>query len=362
MPRATINLLSLGSNLKVLRDYLTTDTKVMAAVKGNAYGHGACEIAKHLESCGVEAFGVATATEALALRYSGITADILIFSPVFKNLEELIDHDINLTVANSESLAAISSLAPTRTARVHLKVDTGMGRLGLNPQDSIQLALAIARTSCIELEGIWTHLARADEDNAEHTDQQLDIFTNVLDALDGEGIRPPFVHAANSAAIIRYPNSHFNMVRPGIALYGYHSSPHIAKYEPTLKPIMSLSAPITFVKTVQAGTPISYGGLWTSTEDTVVATVRCGYADGYPRLLSDLGHVRFSNRHLKVAGRVCMDQMMVDAGDSRIAVGDRVELFGPEGPDLVALAASIGTISYELLTSLSPRVERTYTK
>ena len=360
MPHAAIDLLSLGNNLRVLRDYLAADTKIMAAVKGNAYGHGACEIAAHLERCGVEAFGVATAAEALALRRSGITANILIFSPVFEQLSELIDCDITLTVVNSESLTAISASGATRTAQVHLKVDTGMGRLGLDWRNSIQLALEIARTPSIELEGAWTHLARADEEPSEHTHQQLDLFNNVLDALDKEGLRPPLVHAANSAAIISYRNSHFNMVRPGIALYGYHSSSTIAKYEPKLKPIMSLSAPITFVKAVQAGTPISYGGLWTATKDTVIATVRCGYADGYSRLLSNLGHVQFSNRCLKVAGRVCMDQMMVDAGDSGIAVGDRVELFGPEGPDLVELATSIGTISYELLTSISARVERTY--
>jgi alanine racemase len=360
MPRATVDLLSLENNLRVLRDYLAPGTKVMAAVKGNAYGHGACEIAGHLASCGVEAFGVATAAEALALRHSGITAKILIFNPVFERIAELIDYGVSLTVVNPESLAAISASGATSLAGVHLKVDTGMGRLGLNCQHAFLLALEIARAASVELEGVWTHLARADEENIKYTHHQLDLFANLLDTLDAEGLRPPLVHTANSAGIIGYPNSHFDMVRPGIALYGYHPSATIAKLEPKLKAVLSLSAPVTFVKAVHSGTPISYNGLWTAAEDTVVATVRCGYADGYPRLLSNVGRVRFGNHYLKIVGRVCMDQMMVDARNSGISVGDRVQIFGPEGPDPVQLAESIGTISYELLTSIAPRVDRTY--
>ena len=360
MPRADIDLATLGRNLDIVTGYLSPGTRVLAAVKANGYGHGAVETALHLERAGVDAFGVATAGEALELRRAGIAGQILVFGPVYGRVAELVYHDVTLTVTDRTSLDAVTSARPPGPARVHLKVDTGMGRLGLPWREAVELARLLDRSEGVEFEGVWTHFARADEEELASTKRQLERFGDLLAALDAEGLRPPLVHAANSAGIVAHPDNHFDMVRPGIALYGYHSSPAIAAIEPDLRPVMTLSAPVTFVKRVRAGTPISYGGLWTAPDDTVVATVRIGYADGYPRSLSNLGRVRFGERLLEIAGRVCMDQFMVDAGDADIGVGDRVQLFGPSGPDAEELAASIGTISYELLTSVSPRVERAY--
>ena len=360
MPRADIDLGAVAANLGVLRSYLGKGTEVLAAVKANAYGHGAIEVASYLRNLGVEGFGVATAEEALELRRAGVTGRVLIFGPVFTRIAELVDHDVTLTVTDATSLAAITAAAPPRPARVHLKVDTGMGRLGLSGPAAVTMAQTLDRTAGVSLEGVWTHLARADEADRQATEVQLERFAVLIAALEAEGLKPLLTHAANSAGIVAHPDSHFDMVRPGIALYGYHSSPFTAALEPGLKPVMTLSAPVTFVKAVSKGTPISYAGLWTAPKDTVVATVRIGYADGYPRLLSNRTHVWLRGRELAIVGRVCMDQLMVEAGDAEVKAGDRVILFGPGGPTAEELAASIGTISYELLTSVSPRVQRRY--
>ena len=360
MPRADIDLAALRGNVDVLQSRLGPGTRMLAAVKADGYGHGAVEVARHLSDLGVDGFGVATGREALELRRAGVTGRILIFGPVFEHIPELVEQGVALTITDPAGLAAVTASQSPEPARVHLKVDTGMGRLGLPWREALELARTLDRTPDLLFEGIWTHLARADEEDRTPTSIQLERFSALLGSLDRDGLRPPLAHVANSAGIVAYPESSFDMVRPGIALYGYHSSPVIAALEPRLRPVMTLTAPVTFVKRVRAGTPISYGGLWTAPRDTVVATVRIGYADGYPRLLSNGAWVRYGDRELPVVGRVCMDQLMIDAGTAGVGVGDRVTLFGPDGPDAEELASSIGTISYELLTSVSRRVERTY--
>jgi alanine racemase len=360
MATATIDLSRLTHNVDLIRRRLAPEVQLLAAVKANAYGHGAVPVARHLQSLGVSWFGVATPAEALELRKGGIERDILVFSPVYEGLEPLLARDIALTVVDDASLEAVTRAARGRLARVHLKVDTGMGRLGLPPEGAINLALSAGRQQDLHLEGIWTHFAAADDADERFTKQQLERFHDVLEGIKRHRLEVPLVHAANSAAVFAHPGSHFAMARPGIALYGYHSSPVVAGLEPKLEPILTLSAPITFVKEVRVGTPISYGGLWRAPRDTRIATIRIGYADGYPRLLSNKGEIVVAGVRCPVAGRVCMDQLMVDIGELNVDVGDTVILFGPQGIDAETLAQRIGTISYELLTNLSPRVERHY--
>ena len=359
MPTAHISLDALSHNVGLVRARVPPQTQLLAAVKANAYGHGAVAVARHLISQGVTWLGVATPREALELRGAGVSADILIFSPTYENVAELVDYDVALTVIDERSLEAVEA-SGTKNARVHLKVDTGMGRLGLPWQRAADLAQTIAKTKGVTLEGVWTHFANSDDGSKRFTHCQIEAFELFLADIKGKGIYPRLVHAANSAAVFAYPESHYDLVRPGIALYGYHSSPVMAGLEPNLRPAMTLSAPVTFVKSVAAGTPVSYSSLWHAPEDTTVATVRIGYADGYPRLLSGKAEVLVHGQLRPVAGRVCMDQLMVDVGESKVQVGDRVTLFGPGELNAEALASRIGTISYELLTSVSPRVERVY--
>ena len=335
---------------------------MLAPVKANAYGHGAVGTAKHLETLGVSWFGVATPEEALELRAGGVSGRILIFVPVYHGLAELLDRDITLTVADAHSAEAVQKAATGQSARVHLKVDTGMGRLGGGTQETLATAKLLDKMPRVDLEGLWTHFSCADEPDRAYTEGQLAKFHEVVSALERAGIQPPLKHTANSPATLAYPESHFDMARPGIALYGYASSPHSAAYAPDLIPVMTLSAPVTFVKRIQKGQSLSYGALWTAPKDTKVATVRFGYADGYPRVLSTTpaAQVRLCGQLRPIIGRVCMDQFMVDVGDLDVQVGDQTVIFGPEGPTAETLGQAAGTISYELLVRLSPRVMRVY--
>jgi alanine racemase len=359
MAQALVNLSTLTHNVSVIRSHLQPPTNILVAIKANAYGHGAARVGQHLESLGVKWFGVATANEGLELRNS-INSNILIFSPVYKNIIELVDYDIALTVADEHSLEVIKRAKLEKPARVHLKIDTGMGRLGLGWKEAAELAKKIVSTKNIELEGVWTHFAASDDEDKTFTLAQLENFQNFLGELRNKGIKPKLIHTANSAATLAFPEAHFDLVRPGIAVYGYHSSPFTAKLAPRLTPVMTLTAPITFIKKVKAGTPVSYSHMWTAEKDTTIATVRIGYADGYPRLLTNKGEVWIQKQLRPVAGRVCMDQIMIDVGDLEVSLGERVTLFGPEGIDAETLGNRYGTISYDVLTGISPRVERVY--
>lgn len=358
MARAHINLNSLNHNLAIIKSRLKPQTKVLAAVKANAYGHGAVPIARYLMDK-VDYLAVATKSEAFELTRAGIKKDILIFAPVYTDLEQLIEENVSLTVVDEYNLRLIEKAVKNKKAKVHLKVDTGMGRIGLAWQGSIKLAQKIAASEKLEFTGAWTHFASSDAEDRDYTQYQIDNFNKFLSGIKKHNIRPQIIHAANSAAIFAYPETHFDMVRPGIALYGYHSSKFIETLEPTLKPILTLTAPIHYLKRVKKGQSISYSNLWHAPKDTTIASIRIGYADGYPRLLTGKAEVMFNNKLYPIAGRVCMDQMMIDVGNDDFELGDRFVLFGPEH-SAEDLAAKIGTISYELLTSLAARVERVY--
>ena len=359
MATAQIHLSSITHNLKQIRRHLKPETGMLVALKANAYGHGAVPVAKHLITQGINWFGVATEEEALELRMADIDANILILVPVYETIEELVSFDIALTVADEHSLEALKTLPASKKARVHLKVDTGMGRLGLG-KEAIDLARKIDSSSFANLESIWTHFASSDDKDRTYTLMQLDIFQDILDSLAKDGIEPEHVHASNSAAIFAFPEAEFSMVRPGIAVYGYHSSTYIESLEPNLKPALTLTAPITFIKQIKAGTSVSYSNLWKAPQDTTLATVRIGYADGYPRLLTGKAEVLVQDQLRPLAGRICMDQLMVDVGGLEVSLGEEVTLFGPGKLDAEKLAARMGTISYELLVALAQRVRRIY--
>jgi alanine racemase len=364
-PVAHVDLAALRHNVTALRARLAPGTQLLAAVKADAYGHGAAAVAPALQSFGVDRFGVATAEEALALRAAGVTAPVLVFGPVFTRIAELVAADVALTVPDEAALRALEAARPSARAAVHVKIDTGMGRLGIRAEDALALARAVSRSPAAELQGVWTHLADSDDphaaDEASHTARQLARFGRAIAALEGDGLRPPLVHAANSAATLMLPPSHHDMVRPGIAIYGHHASPSVRAAASELVPALTLRAPVIFVKRVRRGDTLGYGASWTAPADTVIATVRLGYADGYPRSLGNLATMRLHGRDVAVVGRVCMDQLMLDVGPvDGVAVGDDVTVFGPHGPDTEALAGLAGTVSYELLTRLGARIARRY--
>lgn len=358
MPRADVSLDAIAHNLALLRAPLPPTTAVLAALKADAYGHGAIPVARRLVEEGVGWFGLATPEEALELHHAGLPGRTLLFSPAFARLGELAEAGVALTVTDERSLEALRRSGPAAPVRVHLKVDTGMGRLGLRPPEARALARRVADTPGLELEGVYTHLARADEEDRGPSGAQLAAFEELLAGLERDGIRPPLAHAANSAGTIAYPEARHDLVRLGIALYGYAPGPGARL--PGLIPALTLTAPVTFVKEVRPGERVSYGGTWSPERPTRVATVRYGYADGYPRLLSNRGWATRGGRRLPVAGRVCMDQLMLDVGEEELEPGDRVTLLGPDGPRADELASRIGTISYELLTAVGRRVARRY--
>ncbi len=361
-PVATVDLQALEHNLGRIRRRLSGGTRVLAAVKADGYGHGAVTVARRLAERGVRWFGVATPEEAFALRAAGVSGDILLFGPAYRadTLRRLADEAVAVTLADGAGLEAAQAAGTARPLRLHLKVDTGMGRLGAPWQDAAALARRVERSPGLELEAVWTHFARSDESDRAPTLAQLERFERVLDALRADGITPPLRHAANSAAVFGFPEAHYDLVRPGIALYGYHSADAVQALEAGLRPVMRLQAPVTFFKRVPAGTAVSYGGTWVAPHETNIATVRIGYADGLPRLLSNRGSASLRERSLPIVGRVCMDQLLLDVGDLEVTPGEVVTLWGPPGPDAQSVARLADTISYELLTGVSPRVPRRY--
>lgn len=362
-PAAVVDLAALGANLRTVRELVGPERHVLAAVKANAYGHGLVPVAQRLESLGVEWFGVATPSEALALRSAGIAAGVLLLGPVRQPdvITRLADAGVSLTLTDSDALSALQAADLPRKLSLQIGVDTGMARLGRPPEETAALAAQVHADPRLELTGVWTHFADSDSPDRTFTLLQLERFQQALTALERDGTLPPLVHAANSAAIVAYPEAHFNMVRAGIILYGHHASGHIEELSPVLTQVMRLEAPITFVKRVGAGTQVSYGGLWRAPEDTTIATVRIGYADGYPRQLTGHGWVSLRGRRCEVVGRVCMDQLMIDVGHvPNVNAGERVTLWGEGGPNAERLAEAFGTVSYELLTGVGERVPRAY--
>jgi alanine racemase len=375
-----IDLNAISQNVRELRRITSSGSQLMAVVKANGYGHGAVEVASVALKNGAACLGVARMAEGLNLRRAGITAPILImgYTPPEQS-EAVVLYGLTQAVYTFEAAEALSEAAERlqTKANVHIKIDTGMGRLGLLP-DSPRLSLlgkhlpgnaqrvieSISRLPHVEVEGIFTHFAAADSQDKTYTLQQLERFLEFLEKLKIHGLEFSLKHAANSAALIDLPEAHLDMVRTGIALYGFYPSDEVDKKRISLVPAMTLKTRIIHLKMVPAGFHISYGLTYQTGNPTVIATVSAGYADGLNRLLSSRGQMLVRGCRAKIVGRICMDLTLLDVGQvPDISIGDEVVIFGSQGQECIPveeIAGTLNTIHYEIVTSLGSRVERVF--
>ena len=364
---AEIDLGALEHNYRTLRAMLPQQCRFLGVVKANAYGHGALAVARRLEGLGADYLAVACIDEAAELRVSGITAPILVLGPTPIPLSaEPVRLRLTQTVGDLESAKALSAAVQTegRKVKIHIKVDTGMSRLGF-VCDEAHMAAAVEEIAAIcalpglEPEGIFTHFSDADSCE-DFTMVQFTRFLDLLEALKGRGITFAIRHCAASSATLKFPCTHLDMVRPGLALYGHYPDPSCEGLDgPGLRPVMTLKTRVASVKTVPGGTPVSYGCTRVVEGETRLAALTIGYADGLPRLCSDRWQVELGGRRAPILGRVCMDMCMADVTGVEVAPGDEAEVFGEHLP-VEELAALAGTIQYELLCAVSPRVWREY--
>ena len=333
---------------------------MLPVVKSDGYGHGLVAVARILREAGAERFGVATAAEGEVLRAAGVSGAIVVLGGVYPaEYARIVEARLTAVVWEAETAAglAASARAVGRVAALHVKVDTGMSRLGVMPADAAKLLASLARIDGVTVEGLLTHFANAESVDAAETLRQLALFEGLVGELAGARLRPPLVHAANSAATLTAPRAHFDMVRPGLALYGVYPS-EAARARARLRPAMRFVTRVVALRTIAPGTGVSYGWNFIATRPTRIATLPVGYADGYPRALSSRGVVVVSGRRAPVVGRVCMDQTMIDVTDVAGAnVGDEVVLWGGPLP-VEEVAARAETIPYELLVRVGPRVPR----
>ena len=379
---AEIDLNAYAHNIKELRRITHPDAMLMAVVKANGYGHGAVEVAREALQKGAAWLGVARINEAVDLRRAGLEAPILIMGYTPADLaRQLIEFDLTQTVyhyANAERFSS-QALKLGKKISVHIKIDSGMGRLGLVPHDllpekairetnpnPIDAVEKIAGLRGLDVQGLFTHFATADSADRTYAKQQLEIFLNFLHQLERTAFQPPIRHAANSAALIEMPASHLDMVRPGIATYGLNPSNEINKGKAMLKPVMSLKSRIIHIKKVSAGFNVSYGITYQTQKPTTIATVPVGYADGLNRLFSSSGRMMVHGQIVPIIGRVCMDLTMLDVGDiSDIGIEDEVVIFGRQGNASITadeLASQLNTINYEIVSTVMARVPRVYVK
>lgn len=363
---AHIDLAALVHNLTQIRRYLSGNAAVLAVIKANAYGHGAEEMAKTLVRHGVSHLGVVSVNEGRALRESGITTDIIVLGPTFdEQLPDALHSRLTLVVGDRPRLTALARAAAEKglSVPVHLKVETGMGRLGFSVDEMPVVLDSLRNHSSLRVDGLMTHLSDADGKTSDYTEQQLATFHQTLELLAARGLHPPLIHAANSAAIVRYPTSHFSLVRPGIMLYGYHTLPGSVP-APSLKPVMTLRTTIAHLRTVKPETSISYNRTFVAARPSTIAVLPIGYADGYSRRLSNRGAVLIHGQRAPIVGTICMDMTMVDVTDIPAAqVGDQVIIIGHQGRDTIGadeIAEWTATIPYEVLCGIGPRVPRIY--
>jgi alanine racemase len=362
--RIVVDLDALGDNLRAIRAHV--GVPVMGIVKANAYGHGLVPVARHLQAQGVEQLGVAFVEEGVALRRAGIAGPILVLGGILgRQVAELLVHDLEITVSSLDKLRAVEAAAEAlgRKAVIHLKVDTGMERIGVHSYSCGPLIEAAVASRWCELKGIYSHLACADDPASPMTALQLERFHEACAHFDRLGAPMPIRHLANSGGVLHFPETWLDMVRPGIILYGVLPDPD-AQRTVELRPALSLISQVVYFKSVLAGHPVSYGATWTPAADTRVVTVPIGYGDGYPRALSNNGEVLIRGRRRPIVGRLCMDQFMVDLGaDGTAYVEDDVVLVGSQGGETIRVedvARRAGTIGYEILTRLNERVPREY--
>ena len=351
-----VNLDAIAQNVRNIKKLIGEKKELMAVVKGNAYGHDILEVSSVVLNNGATRLAVARLEEGIFLRKAGITVPILVLGLTLEQqVELLVSYNITPTVCKYETIEKLSKFAvkEDKTVKIHIKVDTGMGRIGIFPNHVLDFVKKVKALKNIEIEGIFTHFSVADEKDKTYTEEQFRKFMGVLSALEKEGIKIPVKHVGNSATLLDFPHMWLDLVRPGISIYGLYPSTEVRK---TVKliPAHSFKTRIVFLKELSAGEYISYGRTYTTTKRrTKVASLPVGYADGYNRLLSNQGEVLVRGRRFPVIGRVCMDQCMIDVTNlSQVKIGDEVVLWGRQGEEEITveeIAEKIGTINYEIV-------------
>jgi len=361
---AEVNLSNIKYNIDKIKECLQEGTKILAVVKANAYGHGMLEVSNAISSM-VDHFGVATVDEAIFLRKNKIKLPILVMSAILADeAASVIDYDLTATVFSIDLAKRLDQEAGKRNKKacIHIKVDTGMGRIGIWHEEFCEFLNNIKDLEDLIIEGIYTHFPSAEEDD-DFTSKQIDIFNNILMQAESTGLGIPLKHASNSAAIVKFKSAHFNLTRPGLMIYGVYPDTRLRSII-KLKPALSLKSKLTYIKKVKKGRSISYGRTFTASKDTIIGTIPIGYADGYPHALSNKAKVLINGEFVSVIGRICMDQMMVELDTLPNAkIGDEVVLIGTQGSNSIEveeIASLIDTISYEILCSISPRVSRVF--
>ncbi|MDD6483519.1 MAG: alanine racemase [Clostridiales bacterium] len=366
---AEIDLDALAHNMREIRKITDKNAQICATVKADAYGHGFLEAAKTFLENGADRLAVAMKAEAIQLRKSGIDVPILILgmSPA-EDIEDIIDYDITPAVGDYEFARLLSQTAQKKgkTAKIHIKIDTGMTRVGFVADDLKNSAVVdeiikISQLKAIEVEGMFSHFSTSDEYDKTYTKLQFKRFMALDEQLRARGLNIPIRHIANSAAIMMYPNTHLEMVRPGIILYGMYPSQEVDKSRLDLKYAMSLKACVSYIKEVEAGRGVSYGKEYITDHKTKIATVPIGYADGYIRRLSGRACMIADGKKVPIIGRICMDQCMIDVTSvNNISKGDEVIIFGSEEVTIDDMAAWLDTINYEIACMISKRIPRVY--
>jgi alanine racemase len=361
--RIVVDLDAVTHNLHAIRAHV--GVPVMAIVKANAYGHGLVPVGLHLQAQGVEQLGVAFVEEGIALRNAGVTVPILVLGGIFgPQVAHFITHDLEITVSSLDKLRQVEAAAEAlgRKAVIHLKIDTGMERIGVHSYSCRPFIEAALASRWCDLKGIYSHLACADDPASPMTREQLGRFLEACGHIERAGAPMPLRHLANSGGVLHFPETRLDMVRPGILTYGVLPDPaSLASID--VRPALSLVSQVVYFKVVKAGHPVSYGATWAPQADTRVVTVPIGYGDGYPRALSSRGQVLIRGKRHPLVGRVCMDQFMVDIGGDSAWNEDEVVLIGRQGDAVLTaeeVALTAGTIPYEILTGLNERIPREY--
>jgi alanine racemase len=362
--RIRVDLDALTHNLRAIRTH--TGVPVMGIVKANAYGHGLVPVALHLQAQGIEQLGVAFLEEGVALRRAGVQVPVLVMGGIFgPQVAQFIQHDLEITVSSLAKLRQVEAAAESlrRKAIIHLKIDTGMERIGVHSYRAGPFIEAAVASRWCEVKGVYSHLACADDPESAMTAQQLQRFLDACAHFERIGAPMPIRHLANSGGVLHFPATHLDMLRPGIALYGVLPDT-TSRRTLDLRPVLSLVSQVVYFKVVPAGHPVSYGATWAPAQDTRIVTIPIGYGDGFPRSLSSRGEALIRGQRYSIVGRICMDQFMLDLGPQGTAYNeDVVVLIGRQGEEEIsceAVAQAAGTIPYEILVGLNGRIPRQY--
>ena len=368
---AKIDLDAIAYNMEQMKQNIRPETKVMAVIKADGYGHGAVQIAEMMERWNyIWGFAVATLDEAVVLRTEGIQKPILVLGCVFPDqYMEMLKHEIRMNIYTEEMAESISRMAARegKTAYMHIKLDTGMSRLGFGiNEQSAETIKRISKMPNVNMEGIFTHFTKADEKDKSFTKKQIQEFVGMTERLKEKNVRFTYEHCSNSAGIIDVPEANFDIVRAGISTYGLYPSEEVDKTNVKLKPALALKSHVAFVKEIERGTPVSYGGTFVAKEKMKIATIPVGYADGYPRSLSNKGYVLIRGKKAPILGRVCMDQFMVDVTQIEgVSFGDKVTMIGKDGNEILpveVLSELSGRFNYEFVCDLGKRIPRVYVR